>query len=328
MNNIIEKICEINSISGHEQKFINAIVDLLPSRCSVEFDNLENLIVQNNKNAKINNKVLIISPIDEVGLIINKIENDGSLKFLTIGNIKPVTLVGSVIKINNILGVIGQKPPHLQKNEKEKSVSIENMFIDIGCDDKKSALEKVQLGDVATFNNNFSQFGNGKISSKSVNSKIGCCILLKLLQNFTDCNFFCAFLTKSQVCNFGAATIASCVNPDFVIVIDSFEENVNSTNLTKARENFKLTLSPSTDKTFFKTAVDVAKLNKFNFNIEPHNKAADLEKAVSQTKHGFKTLTISVPCKLINSNCSNFVLNDAAITLNFLEKLSLNLCLN
>ena len=324
MDSILKKLCLINSVSGHEKNLVDIIISNLPPDCTVTFDNIGNLAIEKNKNMEYRNRIMIISSIDEPGLIINHIEDDGSLRFLTIGNINPDSLVGSVIEINHILGIIGQKPPHLEKNKKSNLSSTENMVIDIGCDSKKQALEKIKLGDVATFKTEFLKYGNNRINSKSINNKISCSVLLKLLQNSTSCNFFCAFLTKSNISCFGATTISNLVQPDIAIIVNSFEENFNL-NRSQPHKNFKLTLNPSTNKQLFDIAKNIAQSNNFDFDVEINNKVTELEKSITQTNNGVKTLAISIPCNLINSNCSNFRLDDSKTLFLLLNKLVLEL---
>lgn len=316
-------MCRLCSVSGHEQQLLDFIFSKLPSNCCHEFDNLGNLIVKKNSANSANSansnykKILIISPIDEVGLLIKSIEPDGVLKFLNIGDIAPCALVGSVVEINGFCGVIGTIPPHLQSDSEKNSIpSIENMFIDLGALNQKQAEAKVNLGDVATFKPNFVRFGENRISSKSINSKIGCAIQLWLLQNLNECEFYCAFLTKSKVSSAGAATIANLVKPDIAIILNSFEEQ-----LENKKSNFKLTLNPATNKTIFYSATKIANQNNMVFEFEAANYVHKMEQLIMQTQTGVKTLNLSVPCRLINSQCSNLSLNHTLQTLAFLENL-------
>lgn len=323
----LKALCQIYSISGHEQELLNFIISKLPPNCCHKFDNLSNLVVEKNSGVSKQNKIMLISPVDEIGLIINQIEPDGSLKFLNIGNVNPCALIGSIIKIKNYNAVIGAKPPHLQtESDKNKEPSIENMFIDLGLENQKQAEEKIKLGEVATFKASFLEFGNGKVSSKSINSKIGCSILLNLLQSFNECSFFCAFLTKSEVSSAGTTTIANLVKPDIAIILNSYEEICcKKTSSDRIQKSFRLNLNPATNKPVFDCATQTAKINNFNFDVKINNKLTEIEKLIMQAGRGVKTLNLAVPCRLINSSCSNFLLNHAKQTEAFLKKLIPNL---
>lgn len=324
MKEILKSLSEIDSICGHEQQLTHFIVSNLPINCSHKIDNLENLIVEKIGQLNSKNRVLLTSSIDEKGLLIKTIEPDGSLKFLTIGKINPDALVGSVVKINETFGVIGQKPVHLQtKEEKRNSQTIDNMFIDIGADNEQQVKNRIKIGNVATFKNVFLKYGENKIVAKLINSKIGCGLMLKILKSNFDYNFFCAFMTKTIVSTASATTIMNEIKPNIVIILTTFEEQINE-NLaldSKKHKNFRIVLNPTTNEKIFKAAIQTAKLNNFNYSIDTTNEISEIEKTIMQSQNGIKTLTISTPCRLINSPCSNFDLTDVSETLNFLKRL-------
>ena len=325
LKGILKKLCSINSICGNEFDLINLIKNEISNSYYKNIDNLNNLIVLNDNynNSQNENKLLILSAVDEPGLIINKIEDDGSLRFDKIGNLPINSLIGSVIQLKQTKGVIGQKPIHLQTDEeKNLNTKIEDLFIDIGTNSKNETAKKVQLGELVTFENNFIEFGDNQICSKSINSKLGSSILIKMLNSQYNLNFNCAFLTKTIVCNASAAVVSKKIKPKIAIILDYEEEEIKINELNcDNTPDFILNCNPTTDRAFFNLTVNTAKKNNFNFQTKVKTKIKIEDQAIAQSNFGIKTITISIPCKQPNSNCSNVDLKKLNKTFEYLKTL-------
>lgn len=326
MKEILKNLSLIDSISGNEKNIINSIASRLPANYEHNINNLGNLIVKNKKNLKQKNKLAVFCSVDEPGLLINKVEKDGSLRFLPIGPIKSNALVGSIVQSNNQFGVIGQKPIHLQNEEEKKDNSkIENLFIDIGVNEKKQAEKLIKIGDFANFKSDFLEFGDGVAESKNINCKIGATILNMLICSNEDVyvNYF-AFLTKTLICSCGATTVLDFIDPNIAIILDYMDEEsiykdiINEKNESK---NFVIHKKPQTSDAIFEAATKLATQNKFEFVPKIENKLDETEKAIMKARNGIKTLKISVPCRHSNSRYSNVVIKTMEQTTKFLKKL-------
>lgn len=328
-NEILQKLCSITSISGNEHNLIKLIKNLTPPTFSTKVDNLYNLIAINKNKSKTENNVLILSAVDEPGLIINKIEQDGSLKFKTIGKINPIALIGSVVQLENTKGIIGQKPIHLQnKDEKNSTPKITDLFIDIGLNNITETDKVVQIGELATFENKFINFGDNFLNSKSINSKIGSAILVKLINSNSDLDFNCAFLTKNQISTASATVTTSEINPNITIILNSIDE-INCKEITSNQEetkpHFIINCNPQTKKTLFLLALNIAKKENFKFITKIDSKIEKIEQAITKTNKGVNNLTISIPCRQENSSCSNVSLTHLEETFKFVKELISNL---
>ena len=129
---------------------------------------------------------------DEVGLIITSVTDKGYLKFKNVGGIDNTTLLFKKVKIGGkINGVIGGKPFHLLSADDRKKAP-KDLYIDIGAKTKEEALALVSLGDNAVVQSSFEVLGDC-VKSKALDDRIGCLILITLLKNFDEYDFYATF---------------------------------------------------------------------------------------------------------------------------------------
>ena len=94
---------------------------------------------------------MLAAHMDEIGLMVKHIEENGFIRFTSIGGIDPRTILGQEVIVHgkeNLFGVIGSKPPHLQeKDEIDRAIKMEDMIIDVGLN-KEQLVDLVNIGDV------------------------------------------------------------------------------------------------------------------------------------------------------------------------------------
>ena len=262
MEKILERICKIDSVCSCEKNFKKEIINLIPKTCTVLEDNFGNLIVRNGSKKKLKKKIMLTANIDECGLIITKIEEDGSLLFLPIGKLTSNLIVGQTFSLNNkIDAVVGAKPIHMQtKKEKTKPLEIKDLFLDIGCNSKKQAEQFVKIGDIFSFKPNFEKTLNG-FRANFLGNKITTLILIELLKSSLNFCFSCVFVVKENSFLNAAKTAAFLEKPDIVVVLKTFETN---------KKTFNGVLAPVFDGTNFfddgllKICKEVSNENKIN----------------------------------------------------------------
>ena len=141
MFDYLYELCALNGISGREETVRRYIEEKIRGKAEIKVDALGNLIafVKGKKQAK--HKVMLDAHMDEVGLIITNICDDGSLKFATVGGIEtPVLMARTVVIGDKVTGVISTKPIHLvSKDEAKKLPEKDSLYIDIGAASKTEA---------------------------------------------------------------------------------------------------------------------------------------------------------------------------------------------
>ncbi|MCD6580098.1 M42 family peptidase [bacterium] len=162
-------------------------------------DELGSLIVfKEGKNIK-NHGIILSAHMDEVGFIISKINDDGTLSFRKLGGIDNRLLPAKrvIIGENRIKGTIMSPPIHLSKKS-EMAIDTEQLTIFIGAKDKKQALEKVEIGDLATFDQ-IAFEKQDTLWGKAFDDRIGCYILTQILKMDWDINITGIFSVQEEV---------------------------------------------------------------------------------------------------------------------------------
>src|SRR4030042_2518611 len=217
---MLKVLSECNGVSGNEHDIALLIRDQITCKnCEITEDGYGNLIVR--KGDDVRPRLLLAANMDEVGFVISAVEKSGLLRFQTIGlssNILPAKTV--TIGAKKTVGVIGCKPVHLSKEEeRQKPVSADNLFIDIGTSSREEALKLVNIGDYATFLTEFRE-ENGMYFGKAFDNRVGCYILINLINNL-DIPAYYAFTTQEEVGLEGARIIAHKIDPDVAIAVDT-----------------------------------------------------------------------------------------------------------
>ncbi len=178
-------------------------------------------------------RVMLAGHIDEIGVMITHIDDDGFLYFDGIGGWDSQVLVGQRIRIlsrsGDVVGVIGKKPIHLMKgDERDKVSKITDLWIDIGAHKREGVKDKgVRVGDPGVVDMPFVDFGNGLIASRSIDNRIGAFVVLealRLMANQRPAAYVAAVATTQEEIGFysggGAATSAFRIEPDVALVVD------------------------------------------------------------------------------------------------------------
>ncbi len=323
MISVIKKLSEIDGVSGDESRVCDFIISQIKnSGAEYRVDNLGNLIVFKKGKFAPKNKVMLASHMDEVGFIINYIEDSGLLRFTAVGGVDPRVVLGRRVRIgdNAVLGVVGFSPIHLLKDDgKSKAVPIDELYIDIGAKDKAQAEEYVSLGDMATFESEFVKFGDGFIKGKALDDRAGCAIMIDMINSELLYDTYFTFNVQEEVGLRGATASAYSVSPDYAIVIETTTA-CDISGVAKDKEVCNLKNGPvisfmdrSTiyDRGLYKLAFDIAKAE--NIKIQPKRMVAGGNEAgiIHKTAGGVKTLAVSMPCRYLHS--ASCVLNERDI---------------
>jgi endoglucanase len=223
MVDLLEKLSNENGVSGNEDKIRQIIIDeVTPYADDISVDSIGNIIVHKSGTGK---KILVTAHMDEPGFILSGITDKGYIKFKSVGSMDSRTIISKRVSIgdNKIMGVIGMKAIHLQKRaERENTVDVSDLFIDIGAKDKAHAEKKVKLGDYITFDTSFGAL-NENVKGKALDSRIGCFCLIEALKKNYKNDIHAVFATQHEVGSRGAKVAAYNINADIALVLDTVE---------------------------------------------------------------------------------------------------------
>ncbi len=179
-------------------------------------------------------RLMLSSHMDEVGFMIKAISEDGTLKVASMCG--PDTrimasrrvLVGKADK--QVRGVFGVKPIHLVKrDDMENALPAEELYIDIGAKDREEAEKSVAVGDYATFESDFVQFGEGgrMIKAKAIDDRAGCAVMCDLMKELYPIrhtlpfDMYFAFTCREELGVSGARGAAFVIDPDHALIFES-----------------------------------------------------------------------------------------------------------
>ncbi len=226
--NFLKSIQETPSPSGSEQP-VQRIVRkrMKPIADSIETDVHGNVIV--GLNPKGSPRVMLAGHCDQIGLMVNYIDDNGFIFFSSIGGIDPSVLPGSRVVIHSkngpVEGVIGRKPIHLMKpEERGAKVELREMWIDIGSANKKETEQLIGVGDPATFRLGMVHLGNEMAASPAFDNKCGTFVVMEALRLCStkkmDAALFAVSTVQEEVGLRGAKTSCYGVDPQVGIAVD------------------------------------------------------------------------------------------------------------
>ena len=199
----LKTLCALSGVSSFEDEvrdYIRKRVE--PYADSIRTDALGNMIVFKRGTSSTGNKLMLCAHMDEVGLMVKSVSEDGCLKFGCVGGIDRRVLLGKEVAVGarRVPGVIGLKAIHLTTPEERKRVpKLTEFYIDIGAKNKEEALAMVEPGDVCTFVSDPLELCGGMLKAKAIDDRVGCAVMVKLIEEDLpmDCTF--AFTAMEEV---------------------------------------------------------------------------------------------------------------------------------
>ena len=175
-------------------------------------------------------KVMLAGHIDEIGLMITHIDDEGLLRFQGVGGWDPQVLVGQRVLIQTgngeVPGLIGKKAIHLMEAEERKKISdIKSLWIDIGAKNGDEAKERVRVGDVGVIDQELLELPNARIASRSLDNRMGAFVVLEALRLLSekdniDAEVVAVASVQEEIGLYGARGAAFGLDPDVAIAVD------------------------------------------------------------------------------------------------------------
>ena len=225
MLELLKQLCLLNGVSGDEgevRAFLRAQAE--PYADSIRTDALGNLIVFKRGAKATGNRLLLAAHMDEVGLIITHVTDDGFLKFGFVGGVDRRIAIGKPVVLgpDRVPGIISLKAIHLaDKAELKKVPKTDSLYIDIGAGSREEALKKVPLGTYGSFVSQPEEFGDGFFKARAIDDRIGCAIMLELLKEELPLDVTFAFTAQEEVGTRGAFGAAFSVTPQVALVLET-----------------------------------------------------------------------------------------------------------
>ena len=318
-SNLLNELCMLNGTSGDEKSVREYIISKLPQDCTYSVDALGNLIVDKKGEITPENKVALFAHMDEVGFIVTYVSNDGYIYVSSVGGIDDSALFGKKITINGLVGVAGGKAIHqCSADEGKKIPNITDIPVDFGFENKQEAEKHISLGDFGYFKSDFIPFGDNMLKSKALDDRVGCAVMLELLQEKSKIDYTCVFTVQEEIGIRGATVSAYTVNPDYAIVI----ETTTASDIPDTPDHKKVCktgggavvsfMDRATlyDRELYKRAFEIAEKNNIPCQTKTVVAGGNDAGAIHKSAGGIKTVAVSLPCRYIHSGSSVCNLKD------------------
>jgi endoglucanase len=224
---LLKQICEIPGAPGFEKPVRDLVISLVrPHVDEVRIDNIGNVIALKkgvrNPDGK---RVMLAAHMDEIGFIVSHIDEQGFLRFNTLGGFDPKTLTAQRVIVHgkkDLIGVMGSKPIHVMTpEEKTKLPKTTDFFIDLGM--PKEEVEKyITIGDPVTRDRELIEMGDC-VNCKSIDNRVAVFIVIEALNQLKNPAYdvYATFTVQEEVGIRGANVAAHQINPDFGIALDT-----------------------------------------------------------------------------------------------------------
>ncbi len=218
----VQALCELPGVSSHEDAVRKQIIEWVePYADDIKVDSMGNLLVFR-KGLSSDKTALFAAHMDEVGLIVTHITDDGKLQVDAVGGIDDRLLSGKRFWVGErrVLAVGQQCPVHLSGGDK-KVTKVTDLVLDIGVSSADEARELVQPGDVVVFDGEPVQYGEGWLKAKALDDRVGCTVLSLLALQQPAVDTWLVFTVQEEVGTRGALTAAHAIQPDYAFVVEN-----------------------------------------------------------------------------------------------------------
>ena len=313
----LEKLSNACGVAGREKEVRNLMIELLkPYANEVVVDKLENVIAIK-KGKKTGPKIMLAAHMDEVGLMVKTVTKDGLLQFAKMGGIDDRILLGQRINVltenASLPGVVGSKPPHIQKEEERKKiVSYDEMFIDVGAENRDAAKTMgVRVGDPVAFDVKYVKLGKDIVLGKAFDNRAGCAVMVEAFRQLekTDCTVCAVGTVQEELGLRGAGTAAFDVDPDVGIALDvtiaGDTPGVREFDTTvKMGKGPALTVTDSgliTHPKVLRWLIDTASQSGIEYQLETGLMGTTDAARMALTRQGVPSGSLSIPARYIHS---------------------------
>lgn len=256
-------------------------------------------------------RVALFAHMDEIGLMVIAIEEDGSLRLGNVGGVDPRILPASRVWVHGkerLFGTIGAMPPHLMKPEdRKKNYERKDLYVDVGLPVGK-VRELVRVGDIVTFNVPATPLLNGQFAAKTMDDRACVAMLVETAERLRklqcDADVYFVGSTQEEVGSRGAETAAFAIAPDLAIAIDVDHATIPGSrpNTTVELDSLCASMGPFLQPKLLKRLMDCAAAHhvKLQTTVAERNTYTDGDE-VSLARDGIPMVLLSLPLKYMHT---------------------------
>lgn len=337
----LKKILETPSVTGTEV----GVAERARKRLANVADSIETNVM-GSVHATLKGKgnapsVMIAAHMDEVGLMVTYISEEGFLSVAAVGGVDAAILPGMRVDVHTkqgtLRGVVGRKPIHLISPDERKNVTaLDDLVIDLGMS-AKHVKKAVSIGDVITYGVGFEDFGDGMAVSRGFDDKMGVYIAVRVLEELAKAggasgDYICAATVQEEIGLRGGTTSAYGVHPDIAIALDVTHATdypgIDPTKYGKLAcgEGPVIARGPNINPVVFDRLKAAAKKAKVPVQIEAEPRVTGTDAAAMQIQRGGKaTGLVSVALRYMHTPTEVIALKDLEACVKLLVQFILDL---
>ena len=272
-------------------------------------------------------RVMLAGHVDEIGLMVNNIDDKGFLSFVPIGGVDSAILGGQRVAVHGakgaVAGVIGRTAIHLtDPDDRNKAVKMHQMWIDIGAKNKKDAEKVAAVGDPITIEAGYLELRNDKVVARGFDDRIGAFVIIEAMRLLEkkklDCAIFCVTTVAEEIGMRGATTSSYGCNPHVGVAVDVGHATDYPSVDVKRHGDAKvgggpiLARGPNINPVVGRQLIALAKAKKIPYQVgaEPRATGTDAN-AMQLSRGGVAAGLISIPNRYMHSPVELISLADA-----------------
>lgn len=337
----LQDILETPSATGTEA----AVAELVRMRLADHADEIETNVMGSVhatlKGTGEGPTLMLAAHMDEIGLMVTYISDEGFLSVAAIGGVDAAILPGTRVDVHTatgtLRGVVGRKPIHLIKADDRKKVTeLDKLVIDLGMPGKK-VKKQVAIGDTITFGVGFEKFGEGMAVSRSFDDKAGVYVAVRVMEELkarggAKGDFVCAITVQEEIGVRGGETSAYGIDPDVGLAFDvthatdypGIEKTTHGDIVCS--DGPVIARGPNINPVVFNRLVAAAKAEKIDYQIEAEPGVTGTDARAIQVARGGKACgLISVPLRYMHTPTEVIQLEDLEKTVKLIVRFALDL---
>jgi tetrahedral aminopeptidase len=320
---LLEKLTNAHGTSGYEEEVRELLLEEIGGKLTDHrVDALGNLLCKVGERDGFRGPRLLVSAhMDEVGMCVTEITASGALKFEKLGGIDDRVLASKRVLVgrgdSRVPGVVGLKSPHLHKSREEmnKVIKHDQLFIDIGAGKKEETEGVVKIGDPIHFDTRYFE-QDGRLFGKAFDDRAGCAVIAEVIAGFPQSTdgtpFFAAFTTQEEVGVRGGRTAGYSLRPDVFIACEGTtagdvpgdaygRDEPPSTRLGDGPALSILDRSHIADRAWLEFVIRVAEEASIPYQFKRSVTGGTESSVVQRSREGVRVLTVSLPVRYIHS---------------------------
>ncbi|MGW8256980.1 MAG: M42 family metallopeptidase [Thermoguttaceae bacterium] len=320
------KILQTPSPSGYESQLQKVVREYVADFADeVRTDLHGNVIVI--KNPQSPRRVMLAGHCDQIGLIVQHIDDEGFLYIQPIGGWDPEVLIGQRMTVwtdgGPVPGIIARKPIHLLTEEERKQVpKMKDLWLDIGAKDKEEANKLVRIGDAVTAELSFQRLQNNYAVSPAMDDKAGCWVVIEALRRAAkrkklECGLYAVSTVQEELGLRGARTSAFGIDPQIGVAVDVTHATDCPTVEKKEEGDVRLSKGPvihrgpNMNHKVVGRLIQAAEDHKIPYQLAACGKATGTDaNAIQVNRSGVATGLVSIPNRYMHSPVEMISLDD------------------